>query len=112
MYLEITNKDIDKVREILNNEKVFIIDIFDSAYEKMCEENIQYYLESIIEDGGGYLSDEEIENIIIDLDQDDRLSLIESATSIMYNNEFMSEVVSECTADAIESGLRKLFIKK
>ena len=112
MYLEIANEDKEKIKNILNNEGIFILDIFDSVYEKMCEENIHYYLGSILDDGGGYLSDEEIEKRIIDLDQDDRISLIERATSLMYDNEYMSEIINECTTDAIEGGLRELFILK
>lgn len=112
MYLKIANEDEEKVRDILNNEGIFILDIFDSVYEKMCEENIHYYLDGILNDDGGYLSDEEIEKRIIDLEQDDRISLIKRATSLMYDNDYMSQVINECTVDAMEDGLRELFISK
>lgn len=113
MYIEILDEDVNKIKQVLFDEKIIILDIFDSAYEKMCEVSIKDYLEQIKLDSGGYLSDKEAENIVIDMDDSDkRLSLVERATSLMYNNEYMSEVISESTAEAIEEGLRELFIKK
>ncbi len=111
MYIEILDDDIERAKQALSDEKIMILDVFDSAYEKMCEVNIKDYLEMIECDGGGYLRNSEAEKYILDMDDsDERLLLVEKATSLMYNNEYMSEVIGESTAEAIEGGLRELFI--
>lgn len=111
MYIEVHNDtDKNKIKEILESSDIKVYDIFDDIYEKMCEENIRYYMLNLIPDKG-ILRDEESENYILDADDETFNNIIKESTKAMYDNEYLYEVVCECTVDAIESGLRELFIK-
>lgn len=110
MYIEVLNDDIDKAKEALNNSGIRIVDIFDNIYEKMCEENIRYYIMNLIPDGG-FLRDTEMENKILESDDETIEDIIKRSIKAMYDNDYLSEVVGECTTDAIEHGLRELFVE-
>lgn len=112
MYIEIHNdSDIDKVKEILTEADIEVYDIFDNMYEKMCEENVRYYLHEIILNDGGYIHDSELENNFLENVDELFDKTIDKSKQLMYDNEYLSEIIGECTIEAIEGGLRELFIK-
>lgn len=112
MYFEISDNEAKKAKEVLRNEGIIILSEFESLYDEVWRKHVSDYVDNIVSEGGGYLSDKECERMIMDMTLDDRLILKATAQEEMERNEDLTETIEEATIDAIENTLRNLFVRK
>lgn len=108
--IEIKEKDTEKAKEILTDNGIFIVNIFGDPYEQAMKENIEFFIHEASEKQG--MISEESECIISDMSLEQRGELVDKTLDLLWDNEYLSQTFNECTTDAIEGGLRELFIKK
>lgn len=104
--IEIFKKDEEKTKQLLNENNIWIKNIFEDPYTQALKENVEFFM---LNEG---MLDEDTDNTISEISDEDRMNLIDKSVSLLYDNEYLSQTINECTTDAIEGGLRELFIEK
>ena len=107
MYRNIYKSDEEKVKQLLSDNGISIINTFEDTYTQVLKENVELFIFN-----EGKLANGDTEHEISELSGEDKNRLIEKSVNLLYDNEYLSQTINECTNDAIEGGLRELFIEK
>ena len=107
--IEVMERDKDKAKEILTNNGITIVNIFGDPYEQAMKENIEFFIQEASEKEG--MMSEESECVISNMSLEQRSELVDKTLDLLWDNEYLSQTFNECTTDAIEGGLRELFIE-